>query len=68
MKTEEMHVLQCIDEAFAQSMPIIHKESDHDYAVIQISHCGIRIKARVSTQKQARRIVNDIISKMQSHS
>jgi hypothetical protein len=67
MKTEELHVLQCIDEAFAQATPIIHKESDQDFAIIQISHCGMRIKARVSTQTQARRIVNEMIAKMKSH-
>lgn len=52
MHTElfSLDVPQLIDEAFEQAIPIIHKESDCDYAIIQITRYGIRIKKRVASE------------------
>lgn len=66
MRTE-LDVPSVIDQAFDQATPFIHKESEHDYAIMLVTHCGIRIKGRVRTEEAARRLVNTMIAKMKSH-
>ena len=60
--TSELQILQCIDEAFEQAIPIIHKESEYDYSIVLITHCGLRIKERVHSEQAARKVVNKMIA------
>lgn len=63
----ELDVPTVIEEAFAKATPIIHKESEYDYAILLITHCGIRIEDRVSSEQKAREVVNQMIAKMKNH-
>ncbi|SHF34703.1 hypothetical protein SAMN05444392_11648 [Seinonella peptonophila] len=65
----DINVSQLIEEEFKQTIPIIHKESEYDYRIIQFTRSGVaRVLGRVSTQEQARKLVNCmLLVQMKSH-
>lgn len=67
MESSELNLLQIIDEVFDQATPIIHQESESDYAILMVTHCGIRIKERVHSEQEARNVVNEMLLKMKDH-
>jgi len=58
-------LVQLINREFERTVPIIHKEGENDYAIIQRTDSGIvRIMARTNSQQTARQIVNRFILNM----
>lgn len=62
-----LEIVREVDTTCEQAFPIIHKNSDCDFAILLITHCGIRIKERLHSEQAARKMVNRMIAKRKSH-
>jgi|GEM_PF-4565240 len=60
-------LIRIINEEFERTVPIIYKEGEDNYVLIQKTENGmIRIMARVTSELIARKLVNAFIQKMKS--
>ena len=60
-------LIRIINEEFERTVPIIYKEGEDNYVLIQKTDNGmIRIMARVTSEFIARKMVNAFIRKMKA--
>jgi len=60
-------LIRIINEEFERTVPIIYKEGEDNYILIQRTKSGmVRIMARVTSEFIARKMVNAFIRKMKA--
>ena len=60
-------LIRIINEEFEKTIPIIYKEGEDNYVLIQKTENGmVRIMARVTSEFIARKMVNAFIRKMKA--